>query len=209
MRAPAIPARKAAIPKAASFTPATFTPAAAAARSLARTASICSPSRLWRSRITAAQASASITSTNSPKAGVGISSPFMGKPEVGPNSTPNSDGSSKDRLGLPSMRNQPSPRNSSSSMARALARVAMASDAPRTRSAGSASSSPKAVAASAASSGASGKGMPASVPKEASPAAATPVKASWASDIWPTYPVTTTRLRARMAPIMELVMPVR
>ena len=52
-------------------------------------------------------------------------------------------------------------------------------------------------------------GMPASATYDPSPKAAMPDSATWARDTWPTKPVTTTRLSARMMPISELLIPLR
>ena len=89
--------------KAASFTAATSTPAAAAARSLARTASICSPSRDRRNRMTAnAAGRPSSTRRNRPNPPVGILPSPRKNSLLGPNSMPEQrSGGSVDRLGRP------------------------------------------------------------------------------------------------------------
>ena len=83
--------------------------------------------------------------------------------------------------------------STSCSMATAMARVATARLMPRTRVAGRPTSTPTQRGDSAASdAAASGNGTPSLGQPGSTVNPATPAMASWASEIWPTYPVTTT-----------------
>ncbi len=83
-------------------------------------------------------------------------------------------------------------RNHTASMAYASASVTTPSVRPRSRRAGRPTTMPTPVATSAASSGANGNGMPQPSVRPLRVNAAAPASASWASDTWPAYPVTTT-----------------
>ncbi len=173
------------MPNEASFTAATSTPAAAAARSLARTASICSPSRERRRRITAMHDASVSTNKKSPNPPVGILPSPRKNSLVGPNSTPRISGGSV-FFTVRSRPNQPDRKKKISSMARPLAKVTIARLAPRVRSDGSAAISPKPTPQSTASGKATSIGMPAEVPKDATANPETPASAICISEIWPT-----------------------
>ncbi len=176
MKLPNRPARADDNPNAPSFARATSMPAAAAARSLALTASHRSPVRLRRRLATIAPASTSTTSTVSPNAGRKLSAPFAEIPTSSPN-----------RCGRGALR-PPTPPDSaelpstSCSMATAEAMVATARLIPRTLSAGAPTASPTPVATPTATSTASGKGRPLSATSMVTNPA-TPAKAIWAREI--------------------------
>ena len=93
-------------------------------------------------------------------------------------------------------------------MATARASVAMARLMPRTLVAGQPTSTPTRVATSAAARSAIGKGTLFSARRiEVKPA--TPANASWAREIWPVNPVSTTTDRARRANTIDTMRPWR
>ena len=83
-------------------------------------------------------------------------------------------------------------RNQSASRHTANVSVTTPTSSPRMRSAGKPTTTPMAVAPTAARIGAIGNGMCHDVVNPLSKKPATPASVSWASEIWPAYPVTTT-----------------
>ena len=83
-------------------------------------------------------------------------------------------------------------RKTSRSNTSAAAKVTMAYWMPRIRSAGTPTATPTTVVTATATTGPSGKGRPQSDVAVARVNAATPANESWASEIWPANPVTTT-----------------
>ena len=89
----------------------------------------------------------------------------------------------------------------------AAASVTTASCAPRMRSAGRPTTTPATAAMAAASRNENGNGTP--VPNFEIMSPATPAKAAWASEIWPTMPVSTTSDRVISALARLVMMPKR
>src|SRR5512135_1206914 len=193
----------AAMPKAASFTDRGLIAAAAAARSLERTASIRCPSVPRRRYPTATHSSTQQISTTQPKTGLGRLPSIPRNGARGPRSSPNHAGS---RTGEPA---RPPPQllltKPNFSMATAPASVTTARLTPRTRTAETAVTRPITTATTMPASAATGNVMPklTAMCEIVKPAA--PASASWTTEIWPTNPVTTTSDSAISAPISVLI----
>ena len=193
----------AAMPNAYSFTVRGLIAAAAAARSLERTASIRCPSFPRRMYPTATIASTQQISATQPKTGLGwlLSMPRNGA--FGPRSRPNHVGSG---TGEPA---RPPPQvlltKPKFSMATAPASVTTDRLTPRTRTAETAVIRPITTATAMPARAATGNVMPklTAMCEIVNPAA--PASASWITEIWPTKPVTTTSDSAISAPISVLI----
>ena len=200
---PATPAMTAAMVNAYSFTVRGLIAAAAAARSLERTASIRWPSAPRRMNPTATHSSTQQIRATQPKTGLGRlpSTPRNGA--CGPRSAPNHFISG---TGEPA---RPPPQvvftKPKFSIATAPARVTTARLTPRTRTAETAVITPITAATAMPASAATGKVMPklTAMCEIVNPAA--PARASWMIEIWPTKPVMTTSDSAMTAPISVLI----
>ena len=172
------------IPKAISFTLLTEMPAPAAARSLARTASICCPRLVRRRLATNRPTTLMMTRKKNPRTGLGIWLSMPRKPALLPRLSPKIIG---EETALPVF---DSPQivlvNQNCSMATAAARLTTASCTPRTRSAEAPMNRPTSVAARTPSSGPSGKPRFQASPTWAMVNPATPASGSWTMEIWPT-----------------------
>src|ERR1700722_3734795 len=188
---PLIPAMNAAIANAVSFVRNTLMPAAAADRSLARTASMAEPSRLVRSLATPSPTMMSMTSTMKQKA-------RRGKAAPAPTSrlSPNSDGAT---TFAPLLLTKLVFSNQNDSTNTARANVTTANGRPRMRAAGRPTTIPTTMEPSAARTSAIGNGTPQLSVSGLSRNPAQPASTNWASESCPANPVTTTWERAMMA----------
>ena len=201
-----MPAMKAAMPKPASFVFRTLIPAAAAARSLERTASMRWPRLERRTFATSSASSTVAASTRKPKTGLGRSPSRPLKEASGARFRPPMDGcSTGEPRGPPPHREL---RNPNCSSATAAASVTTARLTPRTRRAETAITRPTIVATEApirSEIGNFAQIPPASVVRCDIVKPATPASASWTTEIWPTKPMITTSERQMMMPSSELI----
>ena len=200
---PATPAMNAAMVNAYSLTVRGLTAAAAAARSLDRTASIRWPSLPRRMKPTITHSSTQQISATQPNTGDGTLPSMPRNPALVPRSRPNSFSS-----GTPEPV-EPPPQvvlvKPKFWIATAPASVTTASDTPRTRTAENAVITPIPTATRMPISASNGNGMWKFSAMWLTVNPDTPASASWMTEICPTYPVITTSDSAMIAPISVLI----